>query len=229
MSEKILIVEDDEKLAALLKEYLDENGHPAEIVGRGDLAVVRILSGEFALVILDLMLPGIDGLEVCRRVRDKFTGAILMLTARKGDVDEVLGLELGADDYVTKPVYPRVLLARVRSLLRRLEPRREESLIAPRTMGILILDKRRREARVGDRPVKLTSIEFDILWVLSSSPGEVVTRDALYREVHGSEYDGLDRGMDIHVSRIRQKLAALGIEGSAIKSVRGAGYLLALA
>lgn len=226
-SPKLLIVEDDEALAQLLAEYLGKNGFECEVIHRGDTAVDRILEGMPKLVILDLMLPGLEGVEVCRRVRDRYPGAILMLTARKDSVDEVVGLEIGADDYVTKPVYPRVLLARIRSLLRRLEPKPSEP-ITRRVAGPLSLDRGRREAWVEAQPLRLTGIEFDLLWMLAEAPAEVVSRERLYGEVLGTEWDGLDRGVDIHVSRIRQKLVAVGLPAGAIKSVRGAGYLLTL-
>jgi two-component system, OmpR family, response regulator RstA len=224
----VYIVEDDERLAALISEYLSENGFRTEIIGRGDTAIERIEASPPQLVILDLMLPGCDGLEVCKAVRGEFRGGILMLTARKGDVDEILGLELGADDYVTKPVAPRVLLARMKTLLRRLEPRGDESPPALRTIGPLSLDRRLRDVSVRGERLLLTSIEFDILWILAGAPGEVFSREQLYREILGAAYDGLDRGMDIHLSRIRRKLERAGLEGSAIRSVRGEGYLLAL-
>ncbi len=224
---KLLIVEDDEALAQLLSEYLGKNGFDCDVIHRGDTAVDRILATMPELVVLDLMLPGLEGVEVCRQVRDRYRGAILMLTARKDTVDEVVGLEIGADDYVTKPVYPRVLLARIRSLLRRLEPRPNE-LTTRRVAGPLSLDRGRREARLGEQPIRLTGIEFDLLWMLAETPGEVISRERLYGEVLGTEWDGLDRGVDIHVSRVRQKLVALGLAAAAIKSVRGAGYLLTL-
>lgn len=226
-SPKLLIVEDDEALAQLLSEYLGKNGFDCEVIHRGDTAVDRILALMPQLVVLDLMLPGLEGVEVCRRVRARYPGAILMLTARKDSVDEVVGLEIGADDYVTKPVYPRVLLARIRSLLRRLEPKTSEPATR-RVAGPLSLDRGRREALLGAQPVRLTGIEFDLLWMLAETPGEVVSRERLYGEVLGTEWDGLDRGVDIHVSRVRQKLVALGLAAAAIKSVRGAGYLLTL-
>lgn len=223
----LLIVEDDDALARLLAEYFEGHGFTAQIVGRGDVAVERILAAPPRAVILDLMLPGLDGHEVLRRVRDRYQGGVLMLTAQKGDVDEVLGLEFGADDYVTKPAYPRVLLARVRSLLRRLDARAADAAeAAERTLGRLRLDRARREAFVDDQPVRLTALELELLWCLSSTPGEVVGRERLYREVIGTEWDGLDRGVDIHVSRVRHKLVARGLDASVLKSVRSAGYLL---
>lgn len=229
MSARILIVEDDAELARLLAEYLVDNGFSADVVSRGDDAVARIVRQPPDLIILDLMLPGLDGVEVCQRIRPTFAGGIIMLTARKGDVDEVLGLELGADDFVTKPAYPRVLLARVRSLLRRLgSGGAEASPSSMRTVGRLSLDRARRVVTLGGTPLKLTTIEFDVLWILAAQPGESVTRDRLYREVLDSEWDGLDRGMDIHVSRIRQKLVAAGGDPSALRSMRGSGYLLAV-
>ena len=152
---------------------------------------------------------------------------MLVLTANKTDIDQVVGLELGADDYVTKPVEPRLLLARLRNLLRRLAPRpaagREERV----AVGALTVDRKTREARYDGALVELTGGEFGLLWALASRAGEVVSRDELYTDVLGARYDGLDRGVDIHLSRVRKKLADRGFDPGEIKSIRGAGYLLA--
>ncbi|MCK6547602.1 response regulator transcription factor [Myxococcota bacterium] len=225
-SEELLIVEDDEKLAALLAEYLEGSGFRVARVGRGDTAVERILASPPRLVVLDIMLPGLDGMEVCRRVRPQYPGPILMLTARKSEVDEVLGLELGADDYVTKPVIPRTLLARIRSLLRRTEAP-ADTPVTSLTVGELTVDQLRREAHVGDAALGLTATEFGILWMLAARAGQAVTREELYRDVTHASWDGLDRGMDVHISRIRRKLELAGATSSAIKSIRGSGYVLA--
>ncbi|MCK5800110.1 MAG: response regulator [Deltaproteobacteria bacterium] len=238
MPPTILIVEDDTKLAALVDEFLTRNGYDVSTEGRGDRAVARIIDEVPDLVILDLMLPGKDGLTICRETRDLYPGVILMLTARDDEVDEILGLELGADDYVTKPVRPRVLLARIKSLLRRSartdaaansvdhagdtddEPPR-------RVIGDLVVDAAARTVHLSDIPIALTTAEFDLLWFLACHAGEIVTRDAAYLELRGIEYDGLDRSIDLRVARLRKKLRDDAKTPQIIKSIRGEGYLLA--
>jgi DNA-binding response OmpR family regulator len=224
--DRILIVEDDARLAALLQEYLSSHGFHVDIESRGDRAVERIRQKEPALVILDLMLPGASGFDVCRLARQSYTQGLLILTASKAEVDHAVGLEIGADDYVVKPVEPRILLARIRSLLRR--TRTPMATVAPSeiTVGALTVYRFAREARVGSCLLPLTPIEFDALWLLARRAGEVVSRDELYQQVRGVPFDGLDRGMDVHVSRLRQKLQAGGLEATILKSVRGLGYLL---
>ena len=230
---KILIVEDDDRLAGLLVEYLARFDFELTRVRTGEEAVKRIVSDRPALVILDLMLPGMSGHEVCRQIRPRYQGAILMLTASKSEADHVNGLELGADDFVTKPLEPRVLLARIRTLLRRtgLEVRGHRGDAAPGTMsaGPLSLDMATRDASCDGEPVALTSMEFDVLRLLVQEAGRVVTRDDLYERICGVPYDGLDRGMDVHVSRLRRKLQERGCDPGLLKAVRGAGYILAVA
>jgi DNA-binding response OmpR family regulator len=224
--ERILIVEDDARLAALLQEYLSSSGFDVDIESRGDRAVERICKEDPALVILDLMLPGASGFEVCRLARQSYARGLLILTASKAEVDHAVGLEIGADDYVVKPVEPRILLARIRSLLRR--TRNTPAAVAPSeiTVGALSVNRFAREAHVGSSLLPLTAIEFDVLMLLARRAGEVVSRDELYQQVRGVPFDGIDRGMDVHVSRLRQKLQAGGLEATALKSVRGLGYLL---
>jgi len=224
--ERILIVEDDARLAALLQEYLSTNGFDVDLESRGDRAVERICKEEPALVVLDLMLPGLSGFEVCRLARQSYARGLLILTASKAEVDHAVGLEIGADDYVVKPVEPRILLARIRSLLRR--TRNTPASVAPSeiSVGALSVNRFAREASVGACVLPLTAIEFDVLLLLARRAGEVVSRDELYQQVRGVPFDGIDRGMDVHVSRLRQKLQAGGLETSALKSVRGLGYLL---
>ncbi len=227
--ETVLIVEDDVRLGALLEDYLKSNGLSVSRETNGLEAISRI-GGVTppSVVVLDLMLPGCSGLDVLRAVRPRYTGGVLILTANKSEFDQVVGLELGADDYVTRPVEPRVLLARLRSLLRRLEPRapterpREDRL----TLGTLCIDRARREVSVSGARVELTGVEFSLLWTLATHAGEVVSRDELYTDVLGTRYDGIDRGVDIHISRLRRKLTEGGLDATAVKSVRGAGYLL---
>ena len=224
---RILIVEDDERLATLTREYLENNGLQVSLEGDGGKAVERILSERPDLVVLDLMLPGEDGVSICRRVRGQYHGQILMLTARTDDLDEVLGLEMGADDYVAKPVRPRVLLARIRALLRRStapvedEPEVQNSL----RFGALVVDNSMREAWLNDKSVDLTSAEFDLLWLLCSNAGRVLSREEIFAQLRGIEYDGQDRSIDVRVSRIRPKIGDDPMHPRLIKTVRSKGYL----
>ncbi|HRE87806.1 MAG TPA: response regulator transcription factor [Myxococcota bacterium] len=228
---KILLVEDDTRLGELTRDYLAMNGYAVDIEGRGDVAVGRILGGEYDLVILDLMLPGLDGLEVCRRVREGYPGAILMLTARAEEVDEIVGLEVGADDYLPKPVRPRLLLAHVDALLRRGEGRAARArgtVDTPNVLrvGPLSIDRGARTVSLDGVAVEVTTAEFDLLWTLASRAGEVVTREDLYASLRGIAYDGLDRSIDLRVARLRRKLGDEGKQPRLLKSIRGAGYLL---
>ncbi|MEM9731399.1 MAG: response regulator transcription factor, partial [Myxococcota bacterium] len=169
-----------------------------------------------------------NGLDICKQVRDAYSGAILMLTASQSEADHVAGLELGADDFVNKPIEPRVLLARIRAQLRRLhghrDSRDENGIL---DVGPLQVDMASRDVNVEGEPVALTTMEYDVLLRLAVDAGSVVKRDDLYTQVMGVAYDGIDRGMDVHVSRIRRKLQSAGFDPSRLKSVRGVGYLLA--
>ncbi|MBI2893836.1 MAG: response regulator transcription factor [Deltaproteobacteria bacterium] len=223
---RVLFVEDDRRLADLLAEYLQHNGLSVEIERDGRLAAKRILESRPDLVILDVMLPGEDGLSICRRVRSGYHGPILMLTARGDEIDQVVGLEVGADDYAPKPITPRLLLARIRALLRRGRPSEGAT---KREVGDLLVDRSSREARVGAKLVDLTTAEFDLLWHLAENAGRPVPRDELFQVLRGIEYDGLDRSMDVRVSKLREKIAAAAEDGSVrIKTVRGVGYLLSM-
>ncbi len=223
---QLLLVEDDDELAALLLEYLGMHGFELARVASGDEGIEQIQGTQPDLVILDLMLPGANGLDVCRHVRPHYRGAIMMLTASQSEADHVAGLEIGADDFVTKPIEPRILLARIRAQLRRLQPSSPnvESVL---TLGKLRVDTASRDVRVEDRSVALTTMEFDVLAMLARHAGIAVKREDLYTTVLGIEYDGLDRGIDVHVSRIRRKLQQSGFDTSRLKAVRGVGYLLA--
>ena len=218
---RLMLVEDDVRLASLVSEYLENNGHQVAVEHRGDRAVDRILAEKPDLVVLDLMLPGEDGLSICRRVRPKFPGPILMLTARGEEIDQVLGLELGADDYVAKPVSPRLLLARIKALLRR---GGQEADVARIEAGTLVIDRAAREARIAGELLGLTSAEFDLLWALAGKAGEPVSREVLLKELRGIDWDGIDRSMDVRVSQLRRKLAADPDHAGRIKTVRGVGY-----
>ncbi|RRJ84121.1 response regulator [Aestuariirhabdus litorea] len=228
---RILIVEDDERLAELTREYLESNGLSVGVEGDGAKAVDRILAEQPDLVVLDLMLPGEDGVSICRRVRQDYQGPILMLTARTDDLDQVLGLEMGADDYVFKPVRPRVLLARVRALLRRSntpaagnepEGSGDQSRLS---FGKLVVDSAMREAWLNEESIELTSAEFDLLWLLASNAGRVLSREEIFAALRGIEYDGQDRSIDVRVSRIRPKIGDDPMHPRLIKTVRSKGYL----
>ncbi|MEI8624112.1 winged helix-turn-helix domain-containing protein [Pseudoalteromonas sp. B137] len=220
---KILLVEDDLGLQQLTKDYLEHNGLEVEVLERGDEVFNYLENNTPDLMILDVMLLGKDGFSVCRQVRDKFTLPILMLTAKGEDFDQVLGLELGADDYVIKPAEPRVLLARINALLRRGQPivKSSEEL----QFGDLVIDKTSRIVKLSDSEIVLTSHEFELLWLLASNAGEVLSREHVHQHMIGRQYDGLDRTVDVRVSRIRKKLGDNSDKPYRIKTVWGQGYL----
>jgi two-component system response regulator RstA len=224
---QILIVEDDQRLAELTREYLESNGLKVAIEADGAQAAARILREQPDLVVLDLMLPGEDGLSICRKVRSSYHGPILMLTARSDDMDQVLGLEMGADDYVCKPVRPRVLLARIRALLRRSEGSSEAVVVDQRRLeyGVLVIDSAMREAWLREQSIELTSAEFDLLWLLASNAGRILSREEIFTALRGIEYDGLDRSIDVRISRIRPKIGDDPMHPRLIKTVRSKGYL----
>ncbi len=235
---RILLVEDDDRLAGLVREYLEANHLHVDVESRGDRALERIVEEQPDLVVLDVMLPGMDGFEVCRRARASYAGPIFILTARDGEVDEVLGLELGADDYMAKPVRPRLLLARIHSLLRRSADSGsvETSTANPVpdlqkaiAVGTLHVDPGSRQAMLGGQRLQLTTAEFELLWLLARHVGEVLSRDRIYTELRGIEYNGVDRSMDLRVARLRRKLGDDSADPQLIKAVRGVGYMLAAA
>ncbi len=233
-SKRILIVEDDLKLANLIKEFLEPNSFDVLLESRGDRAIDRILNEDPDLVILDLMLPGMDGLSICRQVRNRFGKPILMLTARGEEVDEIVGLEVGADDYLAKPVRPRLLLARINTLLRRHntpmnpveEEKTDDSSAKLLQLGSLEIDVPNRIVRVDGREKELTTSEFDLLLFLAKHPGKVLDREDIYKEVRGIEWDGIDRSIDLRIARLRKKLGDDAKIPQRIKSIRGVGYLL---
>jgi len=225
---RLLLVEDDVRLANSTREYLQGFGFNVSIENRGDTAIKRIEQDMPDLVILDLMLPGADGLEVCRRVRPFFNAPILMLTARDDSVDQIVGLEIGADDYVIKPVVPRVLLARIRALLRHDRRVVETSTLDVQpsvTAGNLHIDYNHRNVTWGDKTISCTEVEFELLWLLATHAGQILNRDFLYRILNGHEYDGLDRSIDIRISRLRKKFEDDLTNPTRIKTVRGKGYV----
>jgi len=224
---RLVLVEDDRDLARLIQERLEAEGFAVRHAADGDTALRLILETTPNLVILDLMLPGKDGFAVCREVRPAYKGPILILTARDDDLDQVLGLELGADDFVVKPVKPRVLLARIRALLRRAAPKVLPTRVSRLQLGDLRVDASRREVTKGKDQVELTTVEFDLLWFLAENAGRPVSRQEIYQAIYHYDYDGLDRSIDVYVSRLRQKLGDDPTTPRLLKTVRGVGYLLA--
>ena len=229
MSTRILLIEDDERLAKLTAEYLRKNEFEVTIEGRGDTAEARILKEDPELVILDVMLPGKDGFEVCRAIRSQYKGVILMLTARDEDLDQILGLELGADDYISKPVQPRLLLARIKALLRRAPTGGEGGPSADEAdeleFGNFRISQATRSTYLGEDIIDLTTAEFDLLWLLARHAGNILSRDDLLQELRGIGFDGLDRSIDARISRLRRKLGDDPENPTRIKTVRGKGYL----
>lgn len=223
---QVLVVEDDERLGQLLVEVLRRDGYDASLERSGDAAGARILREQPALVVLDWMLPGRSGPDICRDVRGGYGGAILMLTARRADVDQIVALDLGADDFVTKPVQPRVLLARIRALLRRAGPAEPAGEPALLDVFGLRIERERVDAFWQGKPAGLTRTEWELLWLLAGRRGEIVSREELSLKVRGVPYDALDRSLDIHVSRIRKKLAELGWTAGALRAARHQGYCL---
>lgn len=221
---KILLVEDDVRLAGLVQSFLIQHGFAVQLQSQGDQVAEHCRQFQPDLIVLDLMLPGLDGFGVCRQIRPWFKGPILMLTAKQSDIDQVLGLELGADDYVIKPVEPRVLLARIQALLRRTRPvaKTEQQELQ---FGKLMLKQRAREAWFDGQRIELTSYEFDLLWMLAKHAGQTVKREAIHQQIIGREYDGLDRTVDVRVSHLRRKLGDNADTPFRIKTVWGKGYL----
>ncbi len=219
--EEILLIDDDVALCSMLTEYLGKNGFRVTSVHRGDSGLKSAQQGAWPLILLDVMLPGMDGFEVLRRIRAESGVKVLLLTARGEDVDRIIGLEIGADDYLPKPFNPRELLARMRAILRRnAAPVATESAVL--RVQDLELDPAARRVLQGGKRIELTDVEFGLLEVLMRSPGKVVSRDELSEKVLGRKFDPFDRSLDMHVSRLRRKLA----QEEQVKTVRGMGYQL---
>jgi two-component system alkaline phosphatase synthesis response regulator PhoP len=217
----ILVVDDERHIVDLLRLYLEKEGWGVVSAGDGDEALALHARHDPDLVILDLMLPKKDGFEVCRELRRRGDTPILMLTARSDDIDSIVGLELGADDYVTKPFNPRALVARIKAILRRTDATWRGN--RPIEVGALRIDPRRREATVNDRRLDLRPREFDLLAALARDPGVVLTRDALLEDVWGTDFPGETRTVDVHVAEVRKQL---GRDGPPIETMRGLGYRL---
>jgi len=230
---RILLVEDDSKLSKLVKRYLEPLGFIVSIEPDGLRASERILDEKPDLVILDILLPGENGRTICRKVRPKYFGPIIMLTALGDEVDEVVGLEIGADDYLVKPVSPRRLLSHIQAALRR-SARTENAISAvsnegpmkPLVIGSLIIDVSNRTAMLGNREIVLTTREFSLLLFFARNPGVVRSRNTISLAIRGIEYDGVDRFIDLQIMRLRKKIGDDGKRPRLIKSVWGEGYLL---
>jgi DNA-binding response OmpR family regulator len=217
---RILIVEDDVKTSASIEMYLRHEGYRTDLARTGDEGLSRARADKPDLVILDLMLPGLNGLEVCRALRATSKLPIIMLTARSTEDDKLRGLDLGADDYVTKPFSPRELVARVRAVLRRAEPAPEDKL----TAGDLVLDAGSRDVTVRGESVGLTAAEFQLLETFLRAPGRVFSRDELMRRAFGESYEGLDRTIDVHIKNLRRKIEEDRANPTRIVTVFGVGY-----
>jgi len=219
---KLAIIDDDQEILTLLDEYLEKNGFEVEGFADGESFLSRDET-EFSLLILDIGLPGIDGLEICRRLRQKSNIPIIMLTAASDDLDRILGLELGADDYLGKPFNPRELLARIKALLRRTHTDSKDEISDDQ----IEINYAARKASIAGIELELTGAEFDLLCVFHKNLGNVLSRNEIGELLHGRRVDPLDRSIDTNVSRLRQKLSD-HFEGEIIQSVRGKGYVLLL-
>jgi DNA-binding response OmpR family regulator len=220
-NETILVVDDEYHIVELARMYLEQSGYSVESAGDGQEALIRARHLRPALVVLDLMLPGLDGWEVCRRLRSESDVPIIMLTARSDEVDRIVGLELGADDYVTKPFNPRELVARVRAVLRRYQKSVQPGCAV--TVGQLNIDPASREVHLGDRTLKLRPREFDLLLALAEHQGLAMSRDQLLDLVWGYDFPGGTRTVDAHISHLRARLDGSDV---AIETLRGIGYKL---
>jgi len=224
---RILIVDDDVELCALLTEFLSSEGFEIDAHNTGRGAVERVLDPRVALVVLDVMLPEVNGFDILRHVRRTSDVPVILLTARGEDVDRIVGLELGADDYLPKPFNPRELSARISAVLRRVQPRRTAEDTRVTTVGDVVLDRGARTVLQQGRAVSLTTVEFDLLSVLLQSAGNVVSRETIAEQVLGRQFDAFDRSIDMHISRLRRKLGDTDDEHQRIKTVRSVGYIYA--
>ncbi len=223
MTERILVVEDEANIASFVAAYLEKAGFAVERAATGAEAIAKAESTDPALILLDLNLPDIDGLEVCRSVRAKSQVPILMLTARDDDVDKIVGLEVGADDYLTKPFNPRELVARIRSILRRATQVPPPVTKGRLTHGVIVIDAGRREVTVAGAPIQLAPKEFDLFWELLNHRGIVLTREQLLERVWGYTFAGDTRTVDVHVRQVRRKIG----DGCPVVTVWGVGYKVA--
>jgi DNA-binding response OmpR family regulator len=222
MPENILIVDDEQRIIDLAQMYLEQEGYTVDSATDGSAAYHKIMQEQPGLVVLDLMLPGMDGWEICRKVRAESDVPIIMLTARSDDIDKIVGLEIGADDYLTKPFNPRELVARIKAILRRGGERRNvDSESAAISLGNLSIDPQRRIIQVDDHKIDLRMKEFDLLWTLARDPGLVFSREKLLEIVWGYDFAGETRTVDVHIAHLRHKLEEMT---PTIETVWGVGY-----
>lgn len=230
-TETLLIIDDDKELCALLEEFLVEEGFQVEMRHNGVEGAEAACTGNYALVVLDVMMPGCNGFEALQKIRKQNDTPVLMLTARSDEVDRIVGLEMGADDYLAKPFNPRELVARIRAIFRRtraLEPLKErQSEIRKILIGDLEMDPATRRVFRQGQAIDLTAVEFNLLHTLLLSAGKVVSRENLNQAVLGREYSPLDRSIDVHVSKLRKKLKIGDQDDEMIKAIRGEGYFFA--
>ena len=229
MDKSVLLVDDDEKLCKLLREYLEDYGFQVITLGDGSAVVKTIRAESPDIIILDIMLPGQDGLDVLKEIRKEFSMPVIMLTAKGEDADRIVGLELGADDYLPKPFNPRELLARMKAVLRRMSSRgtgeiaQDENLMIE--AGGLVLNKAKRTLLVEEQEVELSSTEYKLLEVLMERPNTVMSRDELMNRARGRDFMAFDRSIDVHISKLRTKLKAFPRFRNSIKTVWGTGYM----
>ncbi|MEI7784386.1 MAG: response regulator transcription factor [Betaproteobacteria bacterium] len=230
MTHKLLMIEDDVRLAAMVSDYLRQSGWTVDHAATGADGMQALLDGAPDLVILDLMLPDADGLDLCRRIKAESSAAVLMLTAKGDPLDRVVGLEIGADDYLPKPFEPRELLARIRAVLRRGQPGVGGAHAAarpPLRFGSLEIDREARSITVAGRSCELTSYQFDLLMVMAERAGRVLSREQIMEAVRGRELEAFDRSIDVHMGRIRQAIEVDPKAPRRILTVRGVGYVFA--
>ena len=219
--QNILIVEDEEKIATLLKDYLEKSGYRTTILDRGDRVLSFVKDRPPDLILLDIMLPGLDGMEVCREIRKFSSVPIIMITAKVEEIDRLLGLEFGADDYICKPFSPREVVARVKAVLRRVSPAPDEKVLST---GAITLNAETHQATVNGQELKLTPSEFKLLKVMMSHPNRVFSRNDLVNLVQGYEFEGYDRTIDTHIKNLRKKIAEVLPHHEIISSIYGEGY-----
>lgn len=223
----LVIVEDDHELASLTKEFFEQFEFNCKVESNGQNAIEQIIQQQPDVVLLDLMLPDMDGMQVFQQIKGQFSGKVAMLTARGDTIDQVLGLEIGADDYISKPVEPRLLLAKVRALLRREEngSNAVDNSNSNIIQGEVVIDTHKREVCHQGVSVELSTFEYELLLLLVENKGEVVTRDTIYEALWGHEYDGQNRQVDIYISSLRSKLETDSSQPTLIKTVRSKGYI----
>lgn len=222
VAKHILVVEDDTSLAEWISDYLLDHGYGVTVASQGDFALEMIADEMPDLVLLDVMMPVKNGFDVCKEARAFYTGPILFMTACVEDGDEIRGLDAGADDYLTKPIRPQVLLARIKALLRRVSDEEQKQQLV---FDSLVLNATAKSVTIDKQPLDLNANEFDVLWLLALKAGTIVSRNELVAQLRGIEYDGLDRSVDIRISRLRKKLQEALSQPYKVKTIRGKGYL----